>query len=561
MGLRTLIILIIFSLIYTSCKVNSKELQSEFDQFVLHYDSVVNPLNKEIALTEWKASISGKDEDFNKLTELQTRFAMYHSNHDAFKKLEEIKSSEAIKDNVKERLLEVLYLTYLSNQADTSLQQEIISMENNIEKKFNNFRAEVNGKQLTDNEVEDKLINSTDNNELQAVWEAHKKIGPVVAADIIALVKKRNQLAEQLGFANFHEMSLRLSDQDPGDIEQLFNELDELTRASFATVKNDVDSFLSHRLGIEKNQMMPWDYQNRYFQEAPKIYAVDLDKYFKDKNLEKITSKYYAGIDLPIEDMLAKSDLYEKPGKNQHAFCIDIDNNGDVRVLCNIKPTAQWMNTMLHEYGHAVYDKYINRQLPFTLRQPAHIFTTEAIAMLFGRMYSNPQWLLDMQLINKKEAEKISASCFKSLKLEQLVFSRWSQVMYRFEKSMYDNPDQDLNALWWQLVEKYQMIKKPENRNQPDWATKIHIASSPCYYHNYLLGELLASQINYHICTAILNDSTNINTTSYNGKKEIGEYLKTQIFEPGMLNYWNDMIEKATGEKLTAKYYAKQFVE
>jgi peptidyl-dipeptidase A len=29
---------------------------------------------------------------------------------------------------------------------------------------------------------------------------------------------------------------------------------------------------------------------------------------------------------------------------------------------------------------------------------------------------------------------------------------------------------------------------------------------------------------------------------------------------PGAKFYWNDMIEKATGEKLTAKYYARQFV-
>ncbi|MCK7529636.1 MAG: hypothetical protein MZV63_00520 [Marinilabiliales bacterium] len=38
------------------------------------------------------------------------------------------------------------------------------------------------------------------------------------------------------------------------------------------------------------------------------------------------------------------------------------------------------------------------------------------------------------------------------------------------------------------------LLAKPEGRNMPDWATKIHVALYPCYYHNYLLGELLASQ-------------------------------------------------------------------
>ncbi|MCU0372450.1 MAG: hypothetical protein MUE56_04320 [Ignavibacteria bacterium] len=42
--------------------------------------------------------------------------------------------------------------------------------------------------------------------------------------------------------------------------------------------------------------------------------------------------------------------------------------------------------------------------------------------------------------------------------------------------------------------------------------------------------------------------------------KEVGNYLKEKVFAPGMRYLLNDMIEKATGEKLTAKYYAKQFV-
>jgi peptidyl-dipeptidase A len=108
-------------------------------------------------------------------------------------------------------------------------------------------------------------------------------------------------------------------------------------------------------------------------------------------------------------------------------------------------------------------------------------------------------------------------------------------------------------------VEKYQMVKKPEGRNEPDWATKIHIASSPCYYHNYLLGELLASQLHFNICNTIVK-TDKYNSTSYYNNVEVGNYLKAKVFMPGSKYYWNEMIEKATGEKLTAKYYAKQFV-
>ena len=60
--------------------------------------------------------------------------------------------------------------------------------------------------------------------------------------------------------------------------------------------------------------------------------------------------------------------------------------------------------------------------------------------------------------------------------------------MLRFEAALYKNPGQDLNRLWWDLVEKYQGITRPENRNAPDFASKIHVVSAPCYYHNYMMG-------------------------------------------------------------------------
>jgi peptidyl-dipeptidase A len=331
-----------------------------------------------------------------------------------------------------------------------------------------------------------------------------------------------------------------------------------LTRDSFAALKTEIDTYLAERNHIAAAELMPWHYQNRFFQEAPAIYSVDLDKYYVSKNIESLTTDYFMSLGLDISDMLAKSDLYEKPGKNQHAYCIDIDNKGDVRVLCNLKPNASWMGTMLHEFGHAVYDKFIDRNLPYVLRNPAHTFTTEAIAMFFGRMSSNAGFLLDMKLTDKADALKVADESFKVLRLEQLTFSRWAQVMYRFEKALYANPDQDLNKLWWDLVEKYQLLKRPVGRNEPDWASKIHIATSPCYYHNYLLGELLASQFNNYIASNILKNSTM--SASYFASKNVGSYFVENVFEPGARYNWNEMIEKATGEKLTARYYAEQFV-
>ena len=39
------------------------------------------------------------------------------------------------------------------------------------------------------------------------------------------------------------------------------------------------------------------------------------------------------------------------------------------------------------------------------------------------------------------------------------------------------------------------------------------------------------------------------------------KYFIDKVFKPGARYTWNDMIEKATGEKLSPKHYAKQFVD
>ena len=554
------LLLLFFALILAGCSTNKDKMTQELKTFITNFESKAASAYKDYSLAYFNATISGKTEDYDKSSDLQIKYNKIFSNKDDFVILKKIKESNSIKDELLNRQLDVLYRAYSKYQVDEKKLEAIIKLSTEIENRFSTFRAEVGEKKLTDNKIEETLKNSTDSKTLQEAWTSSKKIGKVVADDILKLVKMRNETASELGYSNYHEMSLKLAEQNPKDIDMIFDDLYERTKVVFSQVKNEMDDFLSKRYHISKNELMPWHYQNRFFQEAPKIYKVDLDSYYKNKDIVELTRKYYDGIGLQIDDMITKSDLFEKEGKYQHAYCADVDRLGDVRVVCNVKPNYNWMNTMLHEYGHAVYSKNIDGNLPWELREEAHTFTTEAIAMLFGRFASNPQWLTDVVGLSQAEKEKVADASFNSLRLEQLVFSRWAQVVYRFEKSMYENPDQDLNKLWWDLVEKYQLLKRPENRNEPDWASKIHIALYPAYYHNYMLGELLASQLSFYINKNLLNSNDPM-SQSFNGKTEVGKYLKNKIFAEGNTLYWNDMIEKATGEKLTAKYYAQQFIK
>jgi peptidyl-dipeptidase A len=268
----------------------------------------------------------------------------------------------------------------------------------------------------------------------------------------------------------------------------------------------------------------------------------------------KLCRDFYDGIGLPVESILAHSDLYEKPGKTPHAFSTDIDREGDVRVLANVVPNKYWAGTMLHELGHGVYSLYIPRSLPYVLRIEAHPLTTEGIAMMFEKFAGKAAWLEAMG-VSVPESKALDEAGARSERYGLLIFAAWAQVMYRFEMELYANPDQDLNKLWWDLVERYQMVHRPDNRNAPDYGAKVHFVSAPCYYHNYLMGQLFASQVHHAIAKEVLKaDPAH---ALYNGRKDVGEFLKTKVFGPGRSLDWNGLTKNATGKTLNAKAFAE----
>lgn len=206
---------------------------------------------------------------------------------------------------------------------------------------------------------------------------------------------------------------------------------------------------------------------------------------------------------------------------------------------------------MLHEFGHAVYDKYIDPSLPYLLHDPAHIFTTEAVAEYFQDLSSSGDWMQEMLRISDEEKQQIQNSSSYLIAFNKLIFAQWAQVLRRFEKAMYADPEQDLNKLWRDLVSTYQLITPPAGRNSPDRATKIHIATSPCYYHNYLLGYVLAEQRGEKI-KELAPD-----TPSLIGQKQIGERFIQNVFAPGSLLSWRDLVRKSTGQDLSSDFFVQ----
>jgi peptidyl-dipeptidase A len=168
---------------------------------------------------------------------------------------------------------------------------------------------------------------------------------------------------------------------------------------------------------------------------------------------------------------------------------------------------------------------------------------------MMGSLADDPAWLSSVAEVPEEELERDRERLLWSSRTDKLVFVRWALVMYRFEKALYEDPDrEDLNALWWDLVERLQMVNRPPGRDAPDWAAKIHIAIAPVYYHNYVLGHLTAAQLRNHLEKHVVGDGP------FFMSELAGRYLQEAIFGQGARDDWEHAIVRATGEKLNPAY-------
>jgi peptidyl-dipeptidase A len=520
--------------------------------FLAEYRHDYHKLFCDVSYSWWDAMTIGTDETFERYTQATIAMSAYHSSQERYETfrrlLAEAESAGELSPLLK-RETDVVDNTFRQSQFPREVMERMAKLSGEIEQAFQNQRGLLDGKEYTNNELLEMLEKEIDSQKRQEIWEALKQVGEIVADRIVELAKIRNEAARLLGFNNYWEMSVSHQDFEPAGLIAIFDELEKETAPIFEQIKGELDEELKAKFGV--TEIMPWHYDNPFFQQAPPSTEIDKNIFFKGKTAEDINQiaiRYYDALGLETRGILSRSDLFDREGKSQHAFSNNMNLDGDVRVLCNLKPTANWMCTHLHELGHSVYEIYVDPTLPCDLRTACHIFTTEGIAMMFEKVTDFPAWLTEFAGVDPETAARSEEALRKQRVREQLLFCRWTIVMFHFERALYEDPDQDLRTLWWDTVEKYQLMKRPPERHKADWASKPHFVIAPVYYHNYMLGELFGAQLR----RSIPFDAEHF------ASKEIGARLIETIFKPGMRYHWNDFVKEATGEPLSPKAFVDE---
>lgn len=530
--------------------------EGEARAFVEEMTAHIAPLEHEANLAAWDAAAGGGDEATERATRARSALRALFTDAEGARRVRGWLDSGAIADPLLRRQLHLLNEEFTRNRLPRETIDDLVNRHAELERLFYGFRAELDGQRVTNNEIVDVLTTERDSAKRRAAWEASKQIGAQVAEPLRELVRRRNAAARSIGFRDAYAMDLHLQEIDEAEMFATMDALRDGSDAPYREFRAGLDAEMAARFGVSVDELRPWHWEDPFAQEAPAMGEVDIDRYL-DRDPVQLATEFFAGIGLPAEGILARSDLYEREGKDQHAFCQDVDRRGDVRILCNLRPNEKWTATLLHELGHAVYDEGLPPDLPFLLRQPAHILSTESVAMYFGRLTREPAWLREVAgaAVSDGEAREIRGQSRAAM----LIAARWMLVMIYFERELYRDPDRaDLNRVWWDLVERLQLVRHPEARaDGTEWASKLHLSLSPVYYHNYLLGELMASQVS----AAVRRETGLAAEHSVAGDPGVGAFFRERIFSPGATLPWNEHLQRATGEPLNPRWFVEQFVE
>jgi peptidyl-dipeptidase A len=555
--------------------------------FIDSFEERLAPAEKASSAAWWTLATTGTKEAREEFVRAGMAYNRLFADKDEYELVKSFyKRRHGLESSLLKRQVEILYKTFASRQGDEKTLQRIEELEAEATAIYGNHRGIVGGEEKSENELREILRFSGGSTLRREAWEALKSVGREVEGIVRELALLRNKLARAEDYENHYARSLDLQEIDAAELAYLMDRLQAATDASFRRLKQRIDVELKEKFEVET--IMPWHHSDPFFQsckhdllalprsafrrdprgalraddsklppgrnsDASVAMEFAIDHYFRDKDPKTLTRKTYDNLGLEIRDVLAKSDLYERAGKDQHAFCLRVGRSYpyDVRVLANVRPDSYWVETMLHEFGHAVYDKYINPNLPYLLRSVAHTSSTEAIALMMGSLTDEPAWLSSVAEVPEEELERDRKLLLRSSRSDRLVFIHWALVMYHFEKAFYEDPErEDLNSLWWELVERLQIVERPPDRNEPDWAAKIHVAIAPVYYHNYVLGYLTAAQLKNYLEKYVVGGPFFMSELA-------GRYLLEAFFSQGARDNWEDTVLRATGEKLNPDYFVK----
>ena len=145
----------LFSFALISCSMHNDE--KDFRAFIDSHVKIIEPKLKALNLAYWNANATGEKKFYDEQAAVELDVRTIYSNKKEFEQLKKWKDAGIITDTLLQRQLIIIYNNYLTNQNDTTLMRKIVEKAAAVQNKFNVFRPTIDGKEVSDNDIENIL--------------------------------------------------------------------------------------------------------------------------------------------------------------------------------------------------------------------------------------------------------------------------------------------------------------------------------------------------------------------------------------------------------------------
>jgi len=428
-----------------------------------------------------------------------------------------------------------------------------------------------NGACLDLGHLADIMAESRDPDALLEAWNGWRMISPPMKDLYVRQVELANQGAVELGFPDLGVMwrsGYDMSPQEfPAELDRLWGEVKPLYEALHCHVRAKLGEHYgtdlvppdgpipAHLLG----NMWAQDWSNIYPLVAPREIAssYDLTAILKERGFDAISmvkegENFFSslGFDrLPLT--FWERSLFVKPEDREvvcHASAWNVDEKNDLRIKMCIKVNAEDFKTIHHELGHNYYQRAYNKE-DFFYRSGANDGFHEAVGDTIA-LSITPEYLQKIGLLETVPDVSGDIDLLMKRALEGIAFLPFGLLVdeWRWQVFAGEAGPERYNDLWWQLREKYQGVKSPNERPADafDAGAKYHVPGNTPYTR-YFLARFLQYQFHRSLCE-VAGDEGPIHRCSIYGNRRAGERLNAML-EMGRSKPWPDVLETLTGER------------
>jgi oligoendopeptidase F len=300
-----------------------------------------------------------------------------------------------------------------------------------------------------------------------------------------SLIQKRQQLAQNAGFANFRDYKFVEMGRFDYKKEDCFA-FHEAIKTHIVPLVKEIQAEKLRKLG--KNLFKPWDLDvDPEGKPALQPFKTGAEMLSGTIQMFDRIDPYF-GDCLRIMDQLGHLDLDSKQGKAPGGYNYPLYEIGVPFIFMNAVGSQRDLETMVHEGGHAIHS-FLSRDLSLTAFKnlPSEVAELASMSM---ELLSMPQWseFYEPQAQQRAMREQIEGT---------LKVLPWIAQIDAFQHWIYENPThtrQERSAHWIQLTQDFGTglvdWTDYEDLIECSWQRQLHLFEVPFYYIEYGIAQL-----------------------------------------------------------------------